>query len=702
MRAGRSLAGAILGAWAVLGACDTSPPPYTGPPRRDCSLVVWHKASSAQAQVEIVASWDGWKRPGTLVPAKREDGWRVTGFDLAPGDYAYAIVEDGQWLLDQQQPTTALHDGKEVSWAEIADCSAPSLRVDATQATADGSASASVAFLAATDGSPLDPSTARTDGVASGETAKVDGDPKTGKIQLSFAALAAGKHVLSVAARDAKGREAKVRLVLWVEARAFDWHDAPIYQVMVDRYRARDGAPLAQPNPSTAFAGGAVEGVRRHLDDVVAMGFRAVWLSPLYANPQGSFPDGAGHSFTGYHGYWPAQSRALDPRFATEEELDRFMTEAHARGVRVLFDVVPHHVHETHPYYAAHPKDWFVWDGGGCSCGAPMCDWATHVQDCWFAPYLPTLDWRKDDVARQATDDVAWWVDRWGGDGVRIDAVPMMPRLAARRIAWALRTRFDHPGVRTLVLGENFTGPGGYELLRYQLGPFGLDSQFHFPLMWALRRSIAEQSAPMSDVDAAVLAGEETWKGSGAVMGLIVGNHDVPRFASVSAGDAGLDPWTPSPQPVDPRVYQKQRMALASVYTLPGVPVVYYGDELGLAGRNDPDSRRVMPAESALSSDMRGVRDFVTRLGKLRDCSGSLRRGTYRTLAATAEHLAFARELGGSATAIVVLTRAIPQPIPNPLPASDWVDALTGRTTTDAMGAYDVSVFLPAGSACVK
>lgn len=689
----------LLAVWLALSGCRDETPRYDGPPRRDCTLVVWHKASSHGAQVEIVGSWNGWKRPGTLLPAERDDGWRVTGFDVEPGDYAYAIVEDGQWLLDVQQPTTALYAGKEVSWAQVGDCSVPALRVDGVQASADGSGIVALSFLAAKTGDALDPSSVRVEGA----TPRDEVDPKTGKIQLSFTGLAPGKHVWLVRAADAKGRASEAaRATVWVEARAFDWRDAPIYEVMVDRYRARDGSPLPAPDPMTAFAGGAVEGVRRHLDEIAAMGFRAVWLSPLYANPQGTFPGDGGHTYSAYHGYWPAQPRALDPRFATDDELDRFVADAHARGVRVLLDVVPHHVHETHPYFAAHPKDWFVWDGGGCSCGAPGCGWTEHVQDCWFAPYLPTLDWRNGDVARQATDDVAWWVERFGADGVRIDAVPMMPRLAARRIAWALRARFDHPGVRTLVLGENFTGPGGYELLRYQLGPFGLDSQFHFPLMWALRRAIAEQTAPMSDIDAAVLTGEETWRGSGAVMGLIVGNHDVPRFASVSAGDAGLDPWSPSPQPVDPRVYAKQRMALAMVYSLPGAPVVYYGDELGLAGRNDPDSRRVMPAQSALTADMRGVRDFVTRLGTLRDCSGSMRRGTYRTLAATPEYLAFAREQDGAATTVVVVTRAIPQPIPAVLPAGDWIDALTGRTSTDAMGAYDIALFQPAGSACVR
>ena len=64
------------------------------------------------------------------------------------------------------------------------------------------------------------------------------------------------------------------------------------------------------------------------------------------------------------------------------------------------------------------------------------------MEDCWFTSYLPDFDWQNDAVADQVTSDVAWWIDRFDGDGLRIDAVPMMPRAATRRIAHAVRARF--------------------------------------------------------------------------------------------------------------------------------------------------------------------------------------------------------------------------------------------------------------------
>jgi glycosidase len=386
------------------------------------------------------------------------------------------------------------------------------------------------------------------------------------------------------------------------------------------------------------------------------------------------------------------------------------MQVAHDRGIRVLFDVVPNHVHEQHAWVKEHP-DWFNQDRT-CICGQGTCDWATHIKTCWFAPYLPDLDLTNIDAARAATSEVMWWFDRWGADGLRIDAVPMMPRAATRRIAHAVRTRYEHKGNVPYILGENFTGPGGYQNLRYDLGPFGLDGSFHFPLMWTLRETLAAETAPMGDIDTSFRAGEQAWDGAGAVMGMMIDNHDVSRFVSVSAGSDVGDAWSPAPQPLDPTVYAKQRVALATVLTLPGAPVVYYGDEVGLAGKNDPDSRRVMPAESTLLASQVETRALVRKVGRARACSTALRRGALRTLVADAERFVFAREVEGdvAGAAIVVLSRRpslAAEVALAPGAPSALVDLVTGTKVDVSSGklplaadAFGVHVYVAAGGSC--
>lgn len=699
---------------ALAGACrDTSTP--AAPPQRSCALTIWYKASTDAAHVEVIGSWDHWARPGRVLDAGRPDGWRVTRYDLPPGAASYGIVDDGVWVADPSVPTSAWHDGQEVAWLNVASCDAPMLRVDDAHGSADGSATISASFLATRAGNALDVASVTASSKSALGPVTAIGDAASGRITLSISGLAPGKHTMTLRAKDATGHDADdARATVWIEARPFDVRDSVIYQVLVDRYRDANGAPLAPPSLASARAGGHVTGVRKAIEsgELAAMGFNTLWLSPLYANPDGTFPGSDGRPYSSYHGYWPTAPRALEASLASEADLDLLVAAAHARGMRILFDVVPNHVHQQHPYFAQRTSDaWFNHPDGKCVCGAPDCDWSTHILDCWFTPYLPDLDWRNQDVADRASADVTWWFDRFDADGIRIDAVPMMPRSATRRITNDIRARFDHPGHRSFLLGENFTGPGGYGLIRYELGPFGLDSEFHFPLLWALRGAFAEQSQTLVDLDAAIVAGEKTWRDSGAVMGLTIGNHDVARFASVSAGDGGGDPWTPATQPTDPKVYAKQQLALGMTFTLPGAPAVYYGDEIALAGHADPDSRRVLPGDADLTAAQRATRDFVTKLGRARACSAALRRGTYRTLAVDAEHLVFARESDGE-TVIVVVQRASVAAFATPLPGispGDYVDVLSAgvaslrpELTNLPPAPFSLQLFLAAGSPCAK
>lgn len=707
---------ALVAGACLSGACS-SPSAPAAVPSRSCSLTLWYRPASPASDVRVVSSWGGWASPGDAM-TDASGGWRAARVDdLAPGPAEYVFVDDGVAVLDPSVGTTAFHAGQEVTWVNVPDCAVPATQVDAVSATADGHATIDATFLASASLDALDPATLSLAAVhgATPHVAASRGDASTGKLHFDLSGLPPGKSTLAVHARDVHGRDAEAALAtVWTEGATFDWRDAVVYEVMVDRYRAADGSALAPPATPGDRAGGHVAGVTRAITsgELGALGVNTLWLTPLYANPAGTWPGLDGHAYAAYHGYWPVAARTLEPQLAAESDVDALVAAAHARGMRVLFDVVPHHVHTQHPYWTAHRTGgWFQQVAGDCVCGVGACSWALDETSCWFTSYLPSFDWTDDDVASTVSSDVKWWLDRFDADGVRIDAVPMMPRAAIRRIAWDIRATYDGPSHRSYVLGENYTGQNDWPSLRYFLGPESLDGEFHFPLMWALRGALAQNTETLVNVDATIRQGEETWSGSGAVMGLILDNHDTSRFVTVAAGDDVGDAWTPAPQPTDVGSYVREQMALGLLFTLPGAPILYYGDEVGLAGKGDPDSRRVMPADAALLAPQTATRDVVKRLGAARACSEALRRGTYRTLLATPEHLVYAREAAGAAAAIVDVQRATTADWTGPLPGiagGAWVDVLSGQNrslrpelTTLPSAPFSVAVYVPASSPCV-
>jgi glycosidase len=713
--------GALLAAAVV--SCHASPSNDSATPaQRPCGLTVWYHPSSDADVVAVVGSWNGWATPGTPMPAGRSDGWRVTQLDLPAGEYEYAIVDDGLTLSNPSVPTLAMRDGQEVTWVSVSDCSVPLLQVAAATGSAPaadgkGTASIDVAFLASETGQPLDPAsvvaTARDGSTI--PASDIVASPSAGTITLRPTALAPGKHTYTLTANDTAGHVADPALAtVWIEPRPFDLRDTVIYQIVVDRFRNANGFVPAPSVPS-ARAGGTITGVEAAIESgyFASLGVNTLWISPLYKGPPGTFPGSDGRPYSDYHGYWPAEERELEPSQTDDASLDAMISAAHARGIRVLFDVVPNHVHTDNPYWSAYKDEgWFNHTDGTCICGTATCPWTTDIIDCWFTPYLADLAWQNGAVADQLSSDVRWWLDTYDGDGIRIDAVPMMWRLATRRIVNAIRTKYDHPGHRDFLLGENFVGEGDFQLLQYELGPQGLDSEFHFPLLWALQSQVAGDAGWMSDLDAVIHDGETAWAGSGSIMSLIIGNQDVPRFASVSAGDAYGDTWTPAPQSHDPLVYAKQQMALSLVFALPGAPTIYYGDEVGLAGGGDPDSRRVMPSDAELSPLQLATRAVVQRLGMVRSCSGALRQGTYRTLHAGDEDLVFAREAPGVETVVVVATRNPASDVAVSLPGiadGDYVDLMSGRhaslragLTNLGLAPFSVALYVPSGSVCAN
>jgi glycosidase len=225
--------------------------------------------------------------------------------------------------------------------------------------------------------------------------------------------------------------------------------------------------------------------------------------------------------------------------------------------------------------------------------------------------------------------------------------------------------------------------------------------------MWALRDAVATDRAGFEAVEAALANAETSLRGSGAVLGRMLDNHDTSRFLSEADGAGANDPWANPPlQPVDPTRYARLRMGLAVLMTSPGLPVIYYGDEVGLAGASDPDSRRVMPALESLSADQASVHAMAKRLGALRKCSKALRTGARVPLVATVDSYAHLRDAGSGEVAIAVLSRAgkaVTLPKGN-VPAGAYVDAMSGESVDPAgaipMKALEFRVLVPASSTC--
>ncbi|HNN54069.1 MAG TPA: alpha-amylase family glycosyl hydrolase [Pseudomonadota bacterium] len=676
--------------------------------RKDISL--------SREQVEhpaLIGSWDGFARPGyrrfdeqTSLQGTR---YFTLSLPLPPGRYRYGFVVGDELLPDEMNPHSEFAPHPlwidsapyEAEWSvfDLPDCRLPSLAV--SQLTVDDASS-----LTARDGKIV-VRFALTDGIEPAQlgkplvTVKQSGntlDSPTAQlftlsdheVQITIADLPSGKYQIDLSVSDpihAAALHKTVQAVVSPQRRAEkesprgERADTVLYHVFLDRFRGSLG-PLAPPATPGMRAGGTLQGVRSAVEQGYfdRLGVTTLWLSPLYENAPGTQRGRDGNLYEAYHGYWPAQPRSVEPKLGTAADLEQLVLSAHHHGLRVIFDAVPNHLYVGHPYYQEHgrlspasqpdpaKKSWFSDGPRACVCGSPGCGWGERIEDCWFDTYLPDVNLRNPDAAAQQSADLLWWLSRFDLDGMRIDAVPMMPRGFTRQVVRSVADQATRRGQDVLIIGEDYTGPGdgGRLEIRSFLGDRfdGLHSAFDFPLFWVMVDALAKDRVSLVTLEKQIALSKEVYGGSGAVMGHILNNHDTARFVSEAAGNAGSDPWkSPPAQPTDAEPYLRHMLAMTLLLTLPGIPVLYYGDEVGLAGAGDPDSRRVLPdvLGGGLFSMQQRVLEHVQRLGTLRRCHGALRKGDRSLLVADNEFSVALHSPPGegqSGPAIVVIARA--------------------------------------------
>jgi oligo-1,6-glucosidase len=382
--------------------------------------------------------------------------------------------------------------------------------------------------------------------------------------------------------------------------RSADWRRWVVYQVYPRSFADSDGDGV-----------GDLRGVLSHLDYLDRLGVDVVWMSPVYASPM----DDNGYDISDY--------QDIDPLFGTLADLDELVAELHARGMKLVMDLVVNHTSDEHPWFTEsrssrdNPKrDWYWWRDPrpGVIPGTPGAEptnWESHFSGptwTWdestgqyylhiFSAKQPDLNWENPEVRQAVYAMMRWWLDR-GVDGFRMDVINMiskdtsLPDTQPRPGSWygpgdqhftfgprnheflaeMYRDVFAGRDVHVLTVGEMpgvtipeavlFTDPARHELdMVFQFEHVRLDQGAHKYDLRPLRLPALKASMAAWQTGLA----ERGWNS------LYLGNHDQPRSVSRFGDDSPAH-----------RTASAKTLAIV-LHLHRGTPYVYQGDELGMA-----------------------------------------------------------------------------------------------------------------------
>jgi glycosidase len=481
----------------------------------------------------------------------------------------------------------------------------------------------------------------------------------------------------------------------------YDWRDAVLYFVFVDRFlngKAQNDAPLSVGGLQTPanWQGGDWVGVKQKIDSgyFQSLGVNALWLSvPIDSSESAGIGDD-GQLYSGYHGYWPRDLSKTERRLGTDAELQALIDAAHTNGMKVIVDYAMNHVHEDSAIYQQHKNDgWFNplrQANQDCICGDGACKWeGQYAKTCWFRSYLPDFNFNNAAARDYSVTNALDWIVRFGFDGFRLDALKHIETSWLEDLRRRL-TRDVEPmlGSHVYLVGETFTGDR--DLLKSYVDPCTkLDGQFDFPLRATLLEKVLMRRGTMGEL-ASFMDGNESFYGAG-LMSTFIGNHDVPRVIHYAEdvarwGDAwanGKDKaWSGQPGTVGgTSAYERVSVAMAILMTSRGVPLIYYGDEVGMPGAGDPDNRRFMQW-SNYSAGQTLLLERMKKLGAARKAHVALRRGTRATLGTPGSDTWAYSMTEGSDRVFVVVNRGDGAATVGGLPSGALRDEISGETVS--------------------
>ena len=381
------------------------------------------------------------------------------------------------------------------------------------------------------------------------------------------------------------------------------FESAVVYHVFLDRFAGVENVAPSEDG-LIGILGGDLDGLADHLDHIVATGANTIWLSPVHPGPAS-------------HGYHPTDLTGVEERLGGRAALDRVMEGARERDLRIVLDLVVSHTSDQHP--------WFV--GARADCTSPSVAWY-RFRSCpddyaGFAGLreLPQLDLDHPEARDYILGTVLpYWLDEIGVDGFRLDHV-----LGPSRDFWSeLRRTIDDRWPGTLLLGEVWADQRTIDSYRDQF-----DAATAFPLRDRMVAVFA-QGGDVRSLDH--FLGLATQR-PGPLPAGYLSSHDQPRFTHLADDDTS-----------------RTALAYAALLTLPGIPVLYYGDEVGMTQRTD-HTRYPTHADRFFREPMRWdasawdteLLATVSALARLRTASPALSTGDWRSVVGQGEVMVFER-----------------------------------------------------------
>ena len=507
---------------------------------------------------------------------------------------------------------------------------------------------------------------------------------------------------------DRDGAE-RWQLTVYEETGTPDWFGRGVtYQIFPDRFRRTgtpdvsgmvgrrwlheswDDQPVFRPDEdgqitNRDFFGGSLAGITEKLDYLQSLSVTTLYLNPIFEAASN-------------HRYDTADYRAIDPLLGDEEAFRTLCREAHKRGMRVMLDGVFNHTGSRSRYFNA---DGFYSElGAAQSQDSPYYDWysfhpwPTDYDAWWGVKTLPAVNEQQPDYRRfifEGEDSVVRHWLRCGADGWRLDVADELP---GDFIA-GIRRAIEDEKPDGYLLGEVWED-GSNKIAYSQRRRYLLGRETHglmnYPLRTALLRWLGGGDAAEFRESMETLRANYPPAAFYGAMNFL-GTHDTPRILTllgadhVPAAKEERAAYALSPAQLA-RGRARLRLAGMLLYAFPGSPTLFYGDEAGMQGFEDPLNRGTYP----WGREDTGLLDFFRTLGRLRRERQSLQTGGLTYIYAQGGGLVIAREHEGETTMAALNAGDEVLTLTLPWPGGMAEDGLTGQRFLSVNGQLRVSL----------